>query len=58
MIGIEQDKDNFNVDFFEVIQDKKQKIADSNIMLYQHAVAVFSGEVDEQGYGSVTIDVC
>lgn len=56
VIGIEQDKDNFNVDFFEVIQDKKQKIADSNIMLYQHAVAVFSGEVDEQGYGSVTID--
>lgn len=56
VINVEQEKDKFNVEFFEITQGKRQKIADSIIMLYQHAVAVFSGEIDEQGYGWVTID--
>lgn len=49
-------KDKFDVEFFEVIHGKSQKIADTNIMLYQHAVAIFSGEVDGNGCGWLTID--
>ncbi|WP_312080221.1 sensor histidine kinase [Acinetobacter schindleri] len=52
----EQDTEKFEVDFYEVIQGKKYKVADTNIMLYQHAVATLIGEIDDEGYGSVTIN--
>lgn len=52
---IEEENDKFVVDFFEVNQGRKQKVADNNIMLYQHAVAVLNGEIDATGYGWVNI---
>lgn len=48
--------DKFDVEFFEVTQNYSQKIADTTIMLYQHAVAIFSGEIDELGHGWLTIN--
>lgn len=56
ILKIENKSDKFEVNFYEIIEGHKQKVADSNIMIYQHAVAVLSGEVDENGYGWVTID--
>lgn len=53
---IETEKDNFDVEFFEVNQGKKQKVADASIMLYQHAVAIFDGYIDNLGYGWLSIN--
>ncbi|MGE9817928.1 ATP-binding protein [Acinetobacter baumannii] len=53
---IETEKDQFDVEFFEVSQGIKQKIADTSIMLYQHAVAIFDGYIDDLGYGWLTIN--
>ncbi|EHU1557207.1 ATP-binding protein [Acinetobacter baumannii] len=53
---IETEKDQFDVEFFEVSQGIEQKIADTSIMLYQHAVAIFDGYIDDLGYGWLTIN--
>lgn len=55
---VDQDpaKAKFDVNFFEITLGKIQKIADTSIMLYQHAVAEFSGDVDESGCGWLTIN--
>jgi anti-sigma regulatory factor (Ser/Thr protein kinase) len=54
-VNIKPEKGHFEVDFFEVNNGIKEKTADTSIMLYQHAVATFSGEIDESGHGLVTI---
>jgi signal transduction histidine kinase len=53
---IETEKDQFDVEFFEVSQGIKQKIADTSIMLYRHAVATFDGYIDNLGQGWLSID--
>lgn len=55
-IAVDQRVDKFEVTFYEVLSDKKQKIADTNIMIYQHAVAVLSGEIDDEGFGWVSVN--
>lgn len=50
------DEGGFDVEFFEVKEGVGEKIADTNIMLYRHAVAVFSGGIDENGCGWVNVD--
>lgn len=55
-VNIVHEKGRFDVGFFEVTQGVKSKIADTSIMLYRHAIAIFSGEVNQYGVGSVTIN--
>lgn len=52
---IKPEKGGFDVEFFEVIKGQKEKIADTSIMLYHHAIAEFNGEIDEHGLGWVTV---